>query len=237
MNTIALQHALLGLFFAYLPFLTMAATTDLEDMFERMETDTLRFANYMETLLLQDTTTKCSTENIQKCSEASYDGCVSEFPFMECPGVDFSYPIGQCGTGKEGGCGGLFDFTVSKVSLAPSIRTVLGLENTIVKDTVCWTLPAEQEMIELSDSSKDYWNKYSVSPPSLFFGADNGVFRQYPACKSVVQSFCFSRHLSSSFSFIFLIFIACTLYYFSQWGTNRVKMMIHLTIQERDHGM
>jgi hypothetical protein len=67
------------------------------------------------------------------------------------------------------------------VILAPSIRTAPGLEVANVKDTVCWTLPAEQEMIYLSDSSKDYWSKYSVSPPSLFFGADNGVFRHYPA--------------------------------------------------------
>ena len=210
MNTITLKHAVVLFFvFANLPIFTMAATTDLEDMFERMETDTLHFANHLETLLLQGT--KCSTENIQKCSEANYDGCVSEFPFMECPGEDFSYPIGQCGSGKEGGCGGFFDFTVSKVSLAPSIRTALGSENTNVKDTVCWTLPAEQEMIELSDSSKDYWSQYSVSPPSLFFGADNGVFRQYPACESVSHMGLCSRHLSYSFSFIYLMFIACIL--------------------------
>jgi len=156
-----------------------AATTELEDMFERMETDTLQLAKYMETLLLQND--KCSAENIQKCSEANYDGCVSEFPSMDCPGEDFSYPIGQCGSSKEGGCGGFFDFTVSQVTLAPSIRTDLGDEEANVKDTVCWTLLAEQEMIDVSSSSKDYWNKYSVSSPALFFGADNGVFRQYPA--------------------------------------------------------
>ena len=30
-----------------------------------------------------------------------------------------------------------------------------------------------QEMIRLSNSAKDYWDAYSVSPPVLFFGADN----------------------------------------------------------------
>jgi hypothetical protein len=52
-----------------------------------------------------------------------------------------------------------------------------------VKDTVCWTLAAEKEMIRISDSAKDYWDTYSVSPPVFYFGADNGVFRQYPASK------------------------------------------------------
>jgi len=230
MRTITLHHALL--FFAYLPFfMVTAATTELEDMFERMETDTLQLAKYMETLLLQND--KCSAENIQKCSEANYDGCVSEFPSMDCPGEDFSYPIGQCGSSKEGGCGGFFDFTVSQVTLAPSIRTDLGDEEANVKDTVCWTLLAEQEMIDVSSSSKDYWNKYSVSSPALFFGADNGVFRQYPACESLVRAFVLDIYLiriHSSFSFVYLMFIACMLYYLSQRGIL-VKMIIHLLIQ------
>lgn len=166
-------------FVACIP-VTNASTKALEDMFERMTTDTLIFVKYLESLLLtQDT--RCSA--IQECSEANYDSCVSEFPFMECPGKDFSNPIhaDECGSGKKGGCGAFFDFTMSKVSLAPSIRTPLGLEEDHVKDTVCWTLSAEQEMIRLFNSGKDYWDAYSVSPPVLFFGADNGVFRQYPA--------------------------------------------------------
>eukprot|EP00979_Chaetoceros_neogracilis_P012659 scaffold3412_cov167-Chaetoceros_neogracile.AAC.1 len=148
-------------------------------MFERMTSDTLAFARYLESLLTEEA--KCDA--IQVCSEANYDSCASEFPFLECPGNNVSYAIrvDECGSGKKGGCGSFFDFNASKVSLAPSIRTALGSEEDHVKDTVCWTLAAEQEMIRISDSAKDYWDTYSVSPPVLFFGADNGVFRQYPA--------------------------------------------------------
>lgn len=167
-------------FVAHLP-IANGSTKALEEMFERMTSDTLIFAKYLESLLLtQDA--RCSA--IRDCSEANYDSCVSEFPFMECPGEDFSYPILSCGSSKEGGCGGFFDFTTSKVSLAPSIRTSLGEDEDSVnnvKDAVCWTLAAEEEMIRLYNEAKGYWDAFSVSPPVFFFGADNGVFRQYPA--------------------------------------------------------
>lgn len=147
---------------------------ELEQMFEKMSEDTLKFARHMEMLLLPEN--KCI--NLSNCPASSYHGCVSEFPLAQCPGLD--YAIADCGTGEAGGCGGLFDFTVSKTRLAPSIKTVLGYESTAVKDAICSTLQAEDYMIQTTEESKAYWESYSVMPPWLYFASDTGVFRMYP---------------------------------------------------------
>ena len=82
---------------------------DLENMFDKVEADTLAFARQMEEL--QQPANRCSTTTIQLCSEANYEGCNSELPNATCPGYEYAIPA--CGQGEEGGCGGLFDFTAS----------------------------------------------------------------------------------------------------------------------------
>ena len=153
-------------------------SADLEDMFDKMKADTLAFALKMEDLLLP--VNRCSTATIQSCSEANYEGCNSELPSATCPGYDYAIPA--CGGGKEGGCGGLFDFTASRVSLAPGEnRRIPYLEPTDrEKDGVCSSLPVEEYMIEATELSKAYWDSYSVFPPRLYYGSDDGIFRIYP---------------------------------------------------------
>jgi Mg-chelatase subunit ChlD len=147
-------------------------------MMTKMELDTTNFAKHMEDLISKSSSEKC--ELLTTCSEKNYDGCVSEFPSTQCPGKDYS--IKECGSGKEGGCGGLFDFTVSSVSLAPSARTTLGNEENHVIDDVCTSLEGENYMIDESNKSQTFWNEeYGVNIPWMYYGSSNGVFRMYPA--------------------------------------------------------
>ena len=93
--------------------------------------------------------------------------------FRRCPGYD--YAIKTCGKGKEGGCGALFDFTSSIISIAPdSSRFGDSLLDDRIKDNICSTLPAEQYMTEVTEESTPYWNSFSVNPPWLYFGSDDG---------------------------------------------------------------
>lgn len=151
---------------------------DLELMLARLERDTAAFAREMERLTLA--TNRCSEDTIRMCSEGSYHACESELPYASCPGYD--YAIKTCGKGKEGGCGALFDFTSSIVSVAPdsSSYNYGNEESDRIKDHICATLPAEQYMTQVTDESTPYWNSFSVNPPWLYFGSDDGVFRFLP---------------------------------------------------------
>lgn len=155
-------------------------SVDLETMFQKMEDDTKLFAKQMEEFLLPEN--KCSQETIQSCSEANYNACNSELPGPTCPGYDYVIPA--CGSGQDGGCSGLYDFTSSIVSLAPDKAKRFDLEllpSPAEADAICSSFPADEYMMRSYDDAKSYWtNKYEVLPPQMYYGNDDGVFRMYP---------------------------------------------------------
>jgi uncharacterized protein YegL len=153
-------------------------TDDLELMFKVMEQDVLRFARHMETLILP--LNKCTEKVFGDCLYGSYDGCASSLPTPSCPGgSDFaSTACDASGTT----CGAIYDFNATTLRIAPGSYDPLTLEPTtnFVKDAVCYSLQAQNYMINYTKQNMAFWAKYSVSPPSLYYGADNGVFRIYP---------------------------------------------------------
>ena len=39
-------------------------------------------------------------------------------------------------------------------------------------------------MIDFRQSSTEYWDTFSVSPPFMYYGSDDGVFRMFPGTPS-----------------------------------------------------
>lgn len=146
----------------------------LESMFARMQSDTLAFAAKMEDLLHFDK--RCSSETLNACLGGNHHGCNSEFPSATCPG--YQYTVASCGSGVEGGCSGIFDFDTSTVvyqndnefSFSSSSVSI----SDRVKDGICSTLPAEEYIRQAMEESKSYWDMFSVSPPKMYFGSNDG---------------------------------------------------------------
>ncbi len=136
---------------------------ELNALIDTMEAQVSAFAKHMESLISAPPETKCT--HLAQCSEMNFDGCKSEFLNAECPGSDYS--IKECGSGKEGGCGGIFDFRVSKTTIAPSSREFNGaISDHHVIDDVCSTLPSEEYMVNFHNSVEgDVWKDYGVNPP------------------------------------------------------------------------
>ena len=151
---------------------TTANPADLEAMLSKIEQDTSTFAHKMEDLIIN----KCNYTSDDTCYKSSYHRCNSELPYATCPGNE--YTIQKCGNGNEnGGCGGLFDFTTSVVTVAPDTSNPYFFQETEddrVKDGVCSTLRLEEYMKDTTDNSKEYWQSYNVFPPWLYFGTDDG---------------------------------------------------------------
>lgn len=144
-------------------------------MLLKIEEDIHTFAHKVEDSLVN----KCNFTTDETCYKANYDRCDSELPYATCPGGDYSN--GRCGSGKEGGCGGLFDFTTSVATVAPDKNTFMPTEESDrVKDDVCTTLQLESYMKNVTESSTQYWQTYNVLPPWIYYGTDEGVFRMYP---------------------------------------------------------
>ena len=167
MRNICSAPALGVLFFAQ----SGRASFLLESMLNKIEIDTFHFAHKMEDLILN----KCNYTSDVSCSEASYHRCYSELPYATCPGHD--YAIQKCGAGNDGGCGGLFDFTASVVSVAPDRRNPFYLqdpESARGKDGICSTLRLEQYMKNTTEANTPYWESHGVFPPWLYYGTDDG---------------------------------------------------------------
>lgn len=151
-----------------------ASAADLLDMLVQIEQNTSAFAHKMEDLILN----KCNFTSDDTCYKASYHRCESELPYATCPGND--YAIKQCGEGNEGGCGGLFDFTTSVVTVAPDTSNSdlfadsTEIVNDRVRDGVCSTLRLEKYMKKATETSKPYWEDYNVLPPWMYYGTDDG---------------------------------------------------------------
>ena len=134
--------------------------SQLNRMLLKIEEDIHTFAHKVEDSLVN----KCNFTTDETCYKANYDRCDSELPYATCPGGDYSN--GRCGSGKEGGCGGLFDFTTSVATVAPDKNTFMPTEESDrVKDDVCTTLQLESYMKNVTESSTQYWQTYNVLPP------------------------------------------------------------------------
>ena len=136
---------------------------DLEQMFLRMEYDTVQWAKHMETLILPEN--KCIKKNLENCSRANFNGCTSELPYATCPGAENR--ILRCGKGEEGGCSGLLDFTAARVSLAESdiFSSSINSPNDRQKDGICYSMLGDEFIIDAREQSSEYWDRYQVSPP------------------------------------------------------------------------
>jgi len=132
------------------------------EMIINIEGETLQWARHMESLLLPEN--KCSYQTLSRCSEGSFNGCISEMPYAECPGAE--HRILRCGDGNEGGCSGIFDFTATRVSLAKSDYVSKTIKNPSLreKDGVCYSLPGD-DFIVGTRAENAFWGQYKVLPP------------------------------------------------------------------------
>ncbi len=156
----------------FMPIVTVyASSADLQQMLTKIEEDTLALAHKVEELILD----KCNFTSDETCYKSSYHSCNSELPYAECPGNEYS--IKECGSQKSG-CGGLFDFTTSVVSVAPDSSDPTNdgteLNNDRIRDGVCSTLRLEDYMKQVTESSRSYWASLDVFPPWLYYGTDDG---------------------------------------------------------------
>ena len=137
---------------------------DLDEMFQFIEKKALEYAKKNEELVLSEN--RCNQTTLSECSKVSYNGCISEFPYMTCPGAENR--LLYCGTGEEGGCSGFMDFTVTRVSLVKgqSYNSPITNPNDRIKDGVCSTLPGDDFIITAQEGQEDYWSNFNVLPPA-----------------------------------------------------------------------
>ena len=146
-----------------------ATLADLEALMEKQEGLVLELAKEVE----EQQALRCGI-TASDCQEMSYDNCGTRYPFQTCPasGLD----IAACGD-----CGGLFDYTVTSVRLAESVRTD-GDNNPLddeVKETVCYTRHLESWLVS-KNADNEATQVYGDRLPQMYFGGHNGAFRSFP---------------------------------------------------------
>ncbi len=117
---------------------------------------------------------------LDECSKNNYDNCNTLFPSMSCPANN--QKIEACGA-----CDALFDFTVSNIRLAKSVKTDR-LNNPIKsehKETICYTRDLNSFFIN-SNKENENTKKFGDRLPQMYIGAHNGVFRIFPARQAAV---------------------------------------------------
>ena len=149
---------------------TAATLADLEALMEKQEGLVLELAKEVE----DQQALRCGI-TASDYQEMSYDNCGTRYPFQTCPaeGLD----IAACGD-----CGGLFDYTVTSVRLAESVRTD-GDNNPLddeVKETVCYTRHLESWLVS-KNADNEATQVYGDRLPQMYFGGHNGAFRIFPA--------------------------------------------------------
>jgi len=147
-----------------------ATLADLSALMEKQEGLVLELAKEVE----EQQALRCGI-TASDCQEMSYDNCGTRYPYQTCPasGLD----IAACGD-----CGGLFDYTVTSVRLAESVRTD-GDNNPLddeVKETVCYTRHLEEWLVS-KNADNEATQVYGDRLPQMYFGGHNGAFRIFPA--------------------------------------------------------
>lgn len=85
---------------------SMAGTAELEQLIAKMEEDVVQLAQQVEALYAS----RCTTA-LEDCYRSNYEHCLSALPSPSCPASE-QFVIEACN-----GCGALFDYTVSTVTL------------------------------------------------------------------------------------------------------------------------
>lgn len=163
--------------------LANAATFDKEQevktILERMSSDVLAFRDEIEAAYSQ----RCSTDMLSRCSRGNYNDCSSTFPNQMC--MDPSELVmQQCGNGQS--CNALLDKTITTVAFPAALATGEGGNPTDheIIETACYTLQAEEYMLEKYQDDTAFWTQWDASPSWSYFGAHNGMFRQIPATQA-----------------------------------------------------
>lgn len=119
--------------------------------------------------------TRCNNTSLETCAHSNYDDCASLFPNSTCKS-EKDFDIAHCG-GDGGTCGSRWDYTVSQVWLNSEIAS----NNHEVIETICLTQGLESYFKRKLEDRKIYWDELGLRTPQMYFGAQNGVFRIYPA--------------------------------------------------------
>lgn len=148
-----------------------------DSLISKMEGDALELASEVERLYEQ----RCSLAGLADCANANYDDCRSMYPAQTCPaGDDLVIPL--CGDGVS--CSGLYDYTVSAVTLPRLLAK--GVDgnptDTQVIETVCFTRELDKWFVQKKAGDASFWQTYNgVEPTAMFMGSHNGAFRIFPA--------------------------------------------------------
>jgi len=154
----------------------LAGEAEFDALVEKMEQDVLELARKVEQLYQ----TRCDSNTIEQCSQGNYDNCVSEYPNPVCLGGDDRVTAG-CGDGIK--CSELLDHTVSNIRLPEQVADAK--ENNPsdhkVIETVCFSRQLDEWFIDKYETDKTFWEDSGVRSPQMYYGANNGAFRIYPA--------------------------------------------------------
>jgi hypothetical protein len=155
-----------------------AGEEEYNQLVSQMESDVKELAQKVERLYRN----RCNGTSLKACALGNYDDCVSSFPNPVCLGNSSDLNIAQC-SGNGVTCSTLWDYTISIVRLSNAIADS-GNKNPSdprVIETVCFTQALDDFFVQKREEQKPVWDKLGLSTPLMFFGAQNGAFRIYPA--------------------------------------------------------
>ena len=160
--------------------LIQAADADKENevrsILEHMERQVLYFRNEVE----YSYNKRCETSTLASCSRNNLNDCTSTFPNQQCMEAD-ELVISACGDGAY--CNGLWDKKASTISLPTAVANGPSgnPSDPEVIETACYSLKAEQHMVDQYVEDEEYWTQYNVQPSWRYVGFHNGLFRRAPA--------------------------------------------------------
>lgn len=167
-------------FFPALMLFVRAGEEELESLIMRLNSDVIELRNEVESSI----ETRC--DSISGCWMSSYHECQSAYTQLQtCPSEsELGIVFAQCGAGIR--CNGLIDFSVSTVRIPANLAKGPNQNptNPNVIEDVCMTAPTQRWMVKKYASDRSFWSSLDVAPPQMYFGADTGVFRIYPARQS-----------------------------------------------------
>ena len=155
-----------------------AGEEEYVQLVEQMESDVKELAQQVERLYQN----RCNGTSLKACALGNYDDCASRFPNPVCLGNRSDLNIAQCG---ENGvtCSSLWDYTISNVRLSNAIADSSNHNpsDPRVIETVWFTKALDDFFVQKREEQKPLWDKLGLSTPFMYFGAQNGAFRVYPA--------------------------------------------------------
>lgn len=155
-----------------------ASDVKLESLMSKMESDAVELAAFIENAYLR----RCDNSTMTACYRSNFHECNSLFPKQTCLSAP-TFVRPECIVGTTPTCGGLYDYTISNIRMSPEVLQDLDGNplSSDVKEAFCYSHLFEDYMIKKYEVDKKYWSDFGVAPPAMFFGAENGMFRIYPA--------------------------------------------------------